>query len=229
MLRYGIDAPFWVFFNLIGGGAFALMNLFWNPSPGKGALVFWGVCVFLVGAFMLFYSTVTKFKHRDRILQAAGVKTGKHVLDVGTGKGLLAIQAAKWGASVVAIDKWSRADLSGNGRKAFLKNAAEEGVQNKVKLFDGDARKLPFQKDVYDAVVSNFVIHNLTKDRETAVKEMWRVLKPGGLLVISDIRGIPEYKKYLEKLGYADLSLKGPFLDTFPFARMLIARKKEKA
>ncbi|MDB5084996.1 MAG: Methyltransferase type 11 [Bacilli bacterium] len=226
MFRYGIDAPFWVFFNLIFGGIVIVSNLVAGTSPGKWYFVFWGGLLFLIGLFMLYYSGVSKLKHRDRILQAAGVKPGSHLLDVGTGRGLLAIEAAKMGASTVAVDVWSKRDLGGNGREAFNRNAAAELVASKIRVFEADVRKMSFQKQTFDSVVSNFVIHNLSKNRDVAVKEMWRVLKPGGVLVISDIRGMKEYKGYLENFGNAQIETKGPYFDTFPFARMLVATKR---
>jgi arsenite methyltransferase len=140
-LRYGIDAPFWVGTLITVGFVFSLISITGLPQS-IGGLIF-GLFLLCMGLWMFFYSTVIKIKHRYVILRLAEVQAGEEVLDVGTGRGLLAIAAAKLGCNVTAIDHWSQWDISGNGRESFFKNVEIEKAPL-IELIDGDARELPF-------------------------------------------------------------------------------------
>lgn len=146
------------------------------------------------------------------------------MLDVGTGRGLLAIAAAKIACRVTAVDAWSNWDLAGNNRERLEINIVSEKVTN-IKVTDGDVRELVFSNDTFNIVVSNFVIHNIKDrvERKQAIDEMWRVLRPQGCLVISDIRHQKEYVQVLAPL-VASIESKRVFY-TFPFSTMITAKK----
>ena len=113
------------------------------------------------------------------------------MLDVGCGLGLFLIGAAKRLSTgrAVGIDKWQQEDLSGNNEGA-LSNAMIEGVADKVEVHTGDARKLPFPDASFDVVLSSMALHNIYNagERQTAVREIARVLAPGGRVLIVDVR-----------------------------------------
>jgi ubiquinone/menaquinone biosynthesis C-methylase UbiE len=94
-------------------------------------------------------------------------------------------------------------DQSGNAREVMLRNAALEGVADRVRIETGDIRALPFPDASFDVVVSSLAIHNIRSndDRRKAVAEALRVLKPGGRLAIADIRATSHYERALDALG----------------------------
>lgn len=184
----------------------------------------YGLVCLVLGLWMFFYSTMIKVAHRNVILAFARVNAKDELLDIGTGRGLLAIAAAKMGCRVKTIDNWSTWDLGGNGRAALRANIDTEGVRQ-IDIIDGDARNLPFSDGSFDVVVSNFVVHNIknSADRAKAIHEMWRVLRPNGRIIISDIMRTSEYVQILGKL--TDNVETRRFFYTFPFSRVVVARK----
>ena len=127
----------------------------------------------------------------------------------------------------VGIDLWQKADQAGNSREATWRNVQLEGVEKLVELKDGDARKLPFPDGTFDVALSSWALHNIyeRQGREAAVREILRVLKPGGRLVIIDIRHTSEYAQVLREAQALDIKRAGPnFLFWIP-SSTLSARK----
>jgi ubiquinone/menaquinone biosynthesis C-methylase UbiE len=116
------------------------------------------------------------------------VKRRSKVLDVGCGSGSLAIAFAKHiiEGEVWGIDLWKKGDLSSNVPERVLENIRIEGVENIVKIRTADAREIPFPDNYFDVVGSVYVLHNIHPNREKAVFEMIRVLKPGGILTVAE-------------------------------------------
>jgi arsenite methyltransferase len=222
-IDYGLDAPGLVSSMFSRGGwtlGIGLLLFFINhseyPAPATHlllALGLIGVAFIAVGAVMVWSSRVAKLELRDRLLDGLNLKGDERVLDVGCGRGLLAIGAAKRLKSgrVTAIDVWSGVDLSGNSSDAVRENAKLEGVAEKVRVEKGDARKLVYPDAQYDAVISNLAIHNIEDpgEREHAVREMFRVLKSGGHIAMYDIFYAGSYAEVLQAAGAKDVTLSG--------------------
>jgi len=88
-----------------------------------------------------------------------------------------------------------------------------------VRVEAGDARQLPFGDAMFDVVVSLNALHNIAKraERETALVEIVRVLKPGGRFLIGDFRNTGEYARLLreKRVGSAERKLIG-WVSLFP-------------
>jgi SAM-dependent methyltransferase len=229
---YGIDAP-GVVRNLaaIGGvllvvaGAMAI----WSPPLLWGSLCP-GLSMIAAAGVMVWGSKVGKLRLRERVLDGLALRGDECVLDVGCGRGLMLLGAAKrlTTGKAVGIDLWQKQDQSGNDPKATRANAEREGVAERIDLHDGDARQLPFPDGSFDVVVSSWAIHNIydKAGREKAVEEMVRVLKGCGRLALVDIQRTAEYAAALTKAGLAEVRVSPPhFLFVIP-TRVVTAVKK---
>ncbi len=221
--NYGIDAPTVVRTQVIVGiilvalGIAAqiparTMGLFWLALVG--AVVLWGgAWCLIIAAVMLWGSLVGKVRVRDRVLASIEWRGDEHVLDVGCGHGLMAIGAARRlkNGRVIGLDLWREEDQAANTPEATMANASAEGVADRIELRDGDARQMPFPDSTFDVVLSSWAIHNIDEpaERERAITEIVRVLRPGGRAVIVDIRHAPDYAAVFERLGMRDVRLQG--------------------
>lgn len=240
---YGLDAPGVFRGLLIAGLAATIAGIFlehWALGKNSGALVGVVSAVLntgvgcLIGAALMFGSSrFGKFRLRDSLLNRLNLRGDETILDVGCGHGLLLIGAAKRIAAgrAVGIDLWSQADQANNSSTATLRNAQLEGVADRVEIHDGDMRKLPFPDATFDAVVANFAIHNIPsrEGRREAIREIVRVLKPGGQVALSDMKSVGLYADELRKSRMNEVKISWPSFWTWPPARTVTARKPDTA
>jgi ubiquinone/menaquinone biosynthesis C-methylase UbiE len=109
-------------------------------------------------------------------------------LDIGTGSGRAAINAAKTYplAHCLGVDTWGKP--WNYSKDTCHKNAEIEGVADRVSFQVASAVTLPFEDREYDAVISNFVFHSVRMVNKTALlREALRVLKQGGSFAFQDL------------------------------------------
>jgi ubiquinone/menaquinone biosynthesis C-methylase UbiE len=161
------------------------------------------------GVWMIVGSRVLKLRARDRLLDSLSLAGTERVLDVGCGRGLLLIGASKRvpKGRVVGLDLWRTMDQSGNSPDVTRANAAAEGAPDNITLETGDMTKMPFEDAMFDLVVSSWAIHNVpTEEGRTAtLREIARVLKPGGRVAILDIGPGRTYARPLKEAGLSDV------------------------
>ena len=155
-------------------------------------------------------------------------------LDVGCGSGALTIACAKRNpqARFIGIDRWGP-EYASFSRQLCEENAVAEGVSN-TEFRQGNAVKLDFADESFDAVVSNYVYHNIpSSDRQEILMESLRVLKKGGCFAIHDIFSKMKYgdmEAFVERLrgmGYEKVELidttRGMFMSPFEAAWMTLS------
>jgi arsenite methyltransferase len=237
---YGVDAPgvFRTLF-LIGLACLLFAGLA-PPTVSIGpvdiaARTFFWPAGFLLGESLLFllYVKLGKFRHRDFMLGMHSWRGDETVLDVGCGRGLLLVGAAKRIAAlngsghVTGIDIWSSTDMAGNSPAATQQNLKLEGVSKFCTLVSKPAQEMPFADASFDLVVSNLCLHNIYDGatRRLAIEQIARVLKPGGSAVLSDFKLTGHYEKQLREQGFAVEKRRGSFLTTFPPLTVIVAQK----
>ena len=151
----------------------------------------------------------------DGVAEYVKLPDGGRGLDVGCGSGALTIAVAKRNPNgkVFGIDRWG-AEYASFSKKLCEDNAMVEGVSERTVFAQGDALKLDFPDESFDAVTSNYVYHNIpSRDRQTILLETLRVLKKGGSFAIHDIFSKSKYGdmqafvRKLRDMGYEQVEL----------------------
>jgi len=108
------------------------------------------------------------------------------VLDGGCGAGRTSVAVARGlsGAEIVALDRFDAGYIEGGGRTLLDRNLRLSGLEGRVRVEEGDLTALPFERASFDAAVSAHAIDHLGKAKEAGLREMWRVLKPGGRFLL---------------------------------------------
>jgi SAM-dependent methyltransferase len=217
-IDYGVDAPGVIralLLSGISGLVVALVlvttiNAGWGDWLGRSIALVAAIPTIL-GLSMVAYVCGGKLQLRDAIIKRHKWRGDETVLDIGAGRGLMAIAAAKQvpQGKVIAIDIWSEVDLTDNMPDAIAQNAALEEVADRIEIVTGDARKLDLPDASIDVVVSVLCIHNIqpATDRVAVCHEIVRVLRPGGTAYIADYILTSDYARAFSEGG---LHVKGP-------------------
>lgn len=126
-----------------------------------------------------FLSARTDLIWRKKAIRQLKKQKPRLILDVATGTGDMAIMATK----LLQPDKIIGIDISREMLEVGRKKIEKEGLGTKIDLQSGDSETINFAENTFDAVMAAFGVRNFEK-LETGLSEMYRVLKPGGRLVI---------------------------------------------
>lgn len=211
--KYGWDAPH-IMLGMLAVGfalvapsvALVALNPFLYSQAVGVVLAVAGAVPLMLGLAMLQYGLAGKLRTRDAIVNLVKWRGDETVLDVGTGAGMLLIAAGKRltrGGQGIGIDIWSAKDLSDNAVETTRRNISIEGVEDRVDVRTDDATRLSFPDATFDVALSLLCIHNIEpkSDQAVACREIARVLKPGGRVVIGDYIPTHDYAAALREAG----------------------------
>lgn len=204
----GLELGFGAAGAVLTAGALAARKLPLGPGVKKGAGIVLGLgaagCLAWTGwcfAARRAFSYDGERKLSRQIVEGTAeyvtLPDGGVGLDVGCGSGALTIACAKRNpqARMVGVDRWGP-EYASFSKARCEKNAEAEGVTN-VRFQKGDACRLEFADESFDAVTSNYVYHNISGvDKQKLLRETLRVLKKGGTFAIHDL---------MEKARYGDM------------------------
>jgi excisionase family DNA binding protein len=116
---------------------------------------------------------------REIIFSQVKIEKEDTVADIGAGTGYLTLELAKKAAQVIAVDNSSQM-LS-----VAREEASKTGLTN-IRFLEGNAEELPLESETVDRVYANMLLHHVS-DPLQVFKEMYRILKPGGQVMVTDI------------------------------------------
>jgi arsenite methyltransferase len=219
---YGIDSPKELRRNGLYGLGGIAMGISLGALASGGALGIVLSAVSLVSGILLVANVTIaywgsksgKLRMRDQIITQLPWRGDEQVLDIGCGHGLMLIGAAKrlTTGKATGIDMWLQDSQLHNDIDLTLANASLEGVGDRVTVRRADARDLPYDNNAFDVVLSSWVIHTMTDpdDRARVLKEIARVVKPGGRVVIVDFDFVNEYVKYFRDKEWKEIQKSRP-------------------
>jgi ubiquinone/menaquinone biosynthesis C-methylase UbiE len=142
---------------------------------------------------------------RERLRGVLAPQAGERILEIGPGTGYYTLNMAQWVGPQGAVEIF---DLQREFLDHTMAAAEQSGLSNVVPT-QGDATDLPYEDDRFDAVVLTAVLGEIP-DRPAALREIERVLRPGGRLVVGELFGDPHFTTFgslQDQCGQAALSL----------------------
>lgn len=160
---------------LAGAGAVGAAAVWWraNPSACPYSQRFW-------------VQAPHPFITRERLLATLDPRPGDAVLEVGPGTGYYTLDVAARLAPEGTLEIF---DVQQEMLDHAMARAAEAGISN-IRPRRGDARDLPYPDDAFDAAFLVTVLGEIP-DQDRALRELGRVLRPGGRLVVGELFGDP--------------------------------------
>jgi ubiquinone/menaquinone biosynthesis C-methylase UbiE len=123
---------------------------------------------------------------RDRLRDVLEPTPGERVLEIGPGTGYYTLDVAEWVGTDGGVEIF---DLQQEMLDHTIRRARERGLWN-VNPTQGDAQDLPYDDDSFDAVILVTVLGEIP-DQDAALREVARVLRPGGRLIVGELFGDP--------------------------------------
>jgi ubiquinone/menaquinone biosynthesis C-methylase UbiE len=160
---------------LLGGGAVLGAALWWrkHPSACPYSQRFW-------------VEAPHPFITRERLREVLEPVGGERLLEIGPGTGYYTLAVAQWLSPVGRLDVL---DVQQEMLDHTMRRAREEGFGNVTPKL-GDARELPYADDTFDGAYLVTVLGEVP-DQDAALRELARVVRPGGRIVVGELFGDP--------------------------------------
>src|SRR5262245_52973810 len=223
---YGIDAPY------VSAFLAGLVLLYLVLAIVTGKVVFWLCVPFIlaVEASHLYFTLRGKFVLWAELLDRLRLRGDERIVDLGCGRGAVLLMAAQHLTTGrgVGVDLWRTVDQSGNSAGATQLNAVAVGLADRIEWGRSHITALHFEDNCFDVVLSSLAIHNISgrAGREKAISEAVRILRPGGRLLIVDVRATRHHQAQLGKLGMYDVARRRLGWRAWP-ARLVSATKPQ--
>ncbi len=223
---YGVDAPYAPAFIVVLFVVYLVLAII----SGRPMFLLGALYILAILCFYLHGTLRGKFLLWAELLDSLNFRGDERILDMGCGRGAVLLMAAQHLTTgrAVGVDLWRTVDQSGNSAEATQRNAVAEGVADRIELHTGDMTALPFEDDSFDLVLSSLAVHNISgrAGREKAISEAVRVLRPGGRLMIVDVRATRPHQTQLARIGMNDVARRWLGWQ-FGIARLVTATKPE--
>ena len=134
-------------------------------------------------------------KWRKKVVNIVKESSPNTILDIATGTGDLAIALASTNATnIIGLD------ISSGMLEIGKQKVTKKGLENRIEMVWGDSESMPFEDNTFDAITVAFGIRNF-ETLENGLKEILRVLKPGGRFVILET-SVPTKTPYRQGYGF---------------------------
>jgi len=222
----GVERGLWL--ATLGAGLVMLFAAIAN-APGL-PLVAFGACVLLAGAalVLIWSSRVRNVRERARFVDRLELADDAYLLDVCCGRGITLVEAARRvpDGLAVGVDPWRGSDEVLTRPEDALGNAQLEGVDDRSVVATADAAALPFPDEMFDGVSCNRRLGRFDDTARLAViRELARVLIPGGRLVIFETRRTRRIAIALRSVDLTEVARSRRVWRVLPPSRYLTATK----